>query len=98
MTTRGDFYFREVVLLMDGSDKPVEFGANQDQPRSFPADARRHDFGRAPAAWQDSEGLPNFSHPSQAKAFFRVEPDDFISKVLGLNERASALRTAHNDL
>ena len=38
--SRGDFYFRQVVLQMDGSDKQVEFGANKVSLQLFPAKAR----------------------------------------------------------
>src|SRR5579862_4084832 len=38
---RGDFYFREVVLELDGSDKPVEFGAIKMSLALFPARARQ---------------------------------------------------------
>jgi chorismate-pyruvate lyase len=84
--SRGDFYFRQVVLQMDGSDKQVEFGANKVSLQLFPAKARHLIL---------EEHLPlgrilkdcQISHTTQAKAFFRVEPDDYISKVLGLNER-----------
>src|SRR5882672_643636 len=38
---RGDFYFREVALLLDGSERPVEFGANKVSLGLFPARARQ---------------------------------------------------------
>src|SRR5436190_15632 len=37
---RGDFYFREVVLQLDGTDKPVEFGAIKISLALFPPRAR----------------------------------------------------------
>jgi chorismate-pyruvate lyase len=37
---RGKFYFREVVLVLDGSEKPVEFGANKVSLTLFPPEAR----------------------------------------------------------
>ncbi len=33
---RGDFYFREVILQLNGSDQPVEFGANKVYVGRFP--------------------------------------------------------------
>src|SRR5215475_321441 len=33
---RNEFYFREVVLLLNGSDMPVEFGANKVSLALFP--------------------------------------------------------------
>src|SRR6266540_7339521 len=37
---RGDEYFREVVLVLDGSETPVEFGAIKIQLDRFPTKAR----------------------------------------------------------
>jgi hypothetical protein len=80
---RGDFYFREVVLLLDGSEMPVEFGANKVNLVLFPPKARqlildeRLPLGRI---LKDCE----ISHTTFAKAFFRVAPDELISSVLNL--------------
>src|SRR5580765_5374684 len=68
---RGDFYFREVALLLNGSDKPVEFGANKISLTLFPPRARqlileeRLPLGRILA---DCE----LGHNTVAKAFFTV--------------------------
>ena len=81
---RGDFYSREVVLLLDGSDMPVEFGANKVSLVLFPPKARqlileeRVPLGRI---LKECE-IP---HTTLAKAFFRVAPDELISSVLHLN-------------
>jgi chorismate-pyruvate lyase len=80
---RGDFYFREVVLLLDGSEVPVEFGANKVSLVLFPPKARQLILG---------EHLPlgrilkecDIPHATFAKAFFRVAPDELISSVLHL--------------
>src|SRR2546421_9328420 len=77
---RGDFYFREVALLLDGSDVPVEFGANKVSLALFPPKARQLILG---------ERLPlgrilkdcDIAHMTYAKAFFRVAPDELISSV-----------------
>ncbi len=82
---RGDFYFREVALLLDGSDKPVEFGANKISLLLFPPKARQLIL---------EERLPlgrilkecEIGHSTVAKAFFRVVADELISGVLGLNQ------------
>jgi chorismate-pyruvate lyase len=80
---RADFYFREVALLLNGSNKPVEFGANKISLALFPAKARqlileeRLPLGRILADCQ-------IAHNTVAKAFFTVEPDALISSVLGL--------------
>jgi chorismate-pyruvate lyase len=81
---RDDFYFREVVLLLNGSDMPVEFGANKVSLALFPPKARqlildeRVPLGRI---LKDCD----ISHATFAKAFFRVAPDELISSVLNLN-------------
>jgi chorismate-pyruvate lyase len=83
---RGDFYFREVVLQLDGSDRPVEFGANKVSLVLFPPKARHLIL---------EERLPlgrilkdcGVAHNTVAKAFFRVQADELINSVLGLSER-----------
>src|SRR5436305_35893 len=89
---RDDYYFREVVLLLRGSDKSVEFGANKVSLLLFPPRARQlildeHvPLGRI---LKDCE----IGHTTHAKAFFRVMPDSLISftyyplKRLGLIEK-----------
>jgi chorismate-pyruvate lyase len=80
---RGDFYFREVALLLNGSDKPVEFGANKISLALFPAKARQMileehvPLGRILAECE-------IGHSTVAKAFFTVTPDALISSVLRL--------------
>jgi chorismate-pyruvate lyase len=80
---RGDFYFREVVLQLDGSELPVEFGANKASLVLFPPKARqlileeRVPLGRV---LRECE----IGHTTLAKAFFRVAPDELISSVLHL--------------
>jgi chorismate-pyruvate lyase len=82
---RGDFYFREVALLLDGSEKPVEFGANKISLGLFSPRARqlileeRLPLGRILA---DCE----VRHSTVAKAFFTVTPDALIGSVLGLDQ------------
>jgi len=80
---RGESYFREVALLLDGSETPVEFGANKVSLVLFPPKARqlileeRVPLGRI---LKECE----ISHSTTAKAFFRVIPDELISSVLKL--------------
>jgi chorismate-pyruvate lyase len=82
---RGDFYFREVALLLDGSERPVEFGANKVSLGLFPAKARqlildeRLPLGRILADC-------GIGHNTVAKAFFTVMPDALICSVLGLDQ------------
>ncbi len=80
---REDFYFREVVLQLDESDKPVEFGAIKINLALFAPRARQLILG---------ERLPlgtilrtcETVHSTLAKAFFRIDADDFICGVLNL--------------
>jgi hypothetical protein len=84
---RGDFYFREVALRLDGSEKPVEFGANKVSLVLFPPRARQLIL---------EERLPlgrilkdcAIAHSTVAKAYFRASPDELIKGVLGLTGAA----------
>jgi len=82
---RDDFYFREVALLLRGSEKPVEFGANKVSLILFPPRARQmileeqFPLGRI---LKDCE----IGHTTLAKAFFRVTPDDLIREVFGMKK------------
>jgi chorismate-pyruvate lyase len=83
---RGEAYFREVVLLLDDSGQPVEFGAIKINLVLFPATARRFIL---------EERLPlghilkacHVTHSSRPKAYIRVESDDFINQALRLTGR-----------
>jgi len=80
---RGDFYFREVVLSLDGSESPVEFGANKVSLVLFPPKARQMILEeRVPLGGILKEC--EIGHTTLAKAFFRVAPDELISSVLQL--------------
>src|SRR5258708_5535840 len=85
---REDFYFREVVLHLDETERPVEFGANKVGLSLFPPKARqlileeRMPLGRI---LQDCD-VP---HVTRAKAFFRVQADDLICHALGLRQPAA---------
>ena len=84
---RGDFYFREVVLRLNGDDKPVEFGANKVYIARFP-DVARDLILR--------EELPlgrilkdcNVRHRTEVKAFLRVQPDALIGEKFSLSSPA----------
>ncbi len=76
-------YFREVVLLLDGSNKPVEFGAIKINLELFPEKARQLIL---------EEHLPlghilgehTIKHSSQPKAYFRVASDKRINAAFKL--------------
>jgi chorismate-pyruvate lyase len=96
---RDDFYFREVALLLRGSEKPVEFGANKVSLSLFPAKARQLIL---------EEQLPlgrilkdcEIGHTTHAKAFFKVTPDPLIMQVFGLKRAVTLFgrRAAIQDL
>lgn len=83
---RGDFYFREVVLLLDASGAPVEFGAIKISLALFPSAARRSIL---------EEHLPlghilqehSIQHASRPKAFLRVQSDALINQALKIKGR-----------
>jgi chorismate-pyruvate lyase len=80
---RGDHYYREVVLLRDDNDQPVEFGAIRINLALFPPAARREILEeRLPLGHiLGGHAIPHFNRP---KAFLRVVADDVINRALGL--------------
>jgi chorismate-pyruvate lyase len=97
-----DTYWREVVLRLDGSNQPVEFGAIQIHLTQFPEPWRTQVL---------EERLPlgailNASHinyTSRPRAYLRFECDDFIRELFGLESnpllygRRNTLRNAAGD-
>jgi chorismate-pyruvate lyase len=81
---RSTVYLREVVLLTDSTNKPVEFGAIKIFLDLFPVGARNDIL---------SERLPlgtilakyKIHHTSRPKAFLKIESDEFINRALGLS-------------
>jgi hypothetical protein len=80
---RGDFYFREVVLQLNGSEMPVEFGANKVSLVLFPSKARQQILEEQVPLGRILKEC-EIGHTTLAKAFFRVAPDELISSVLHL--------------
>jgi chorismate-pyruvate lyase len=80
---RGDEYFREVVLQLDNTQKPVEFGAIQIHLDRFPARARRLILDEL---WPLGHILKEcgVAFTSQPQAFLRIASDPLISGVLGI--------------
>jgi len=78
-------YFREVVLRLEGSETPVEFGAIKIMIDLFPAEAReeilqeRRPLGQILTAY-------DVGFRSQPRAFLRLETDAFIKGALQLDE------------
>jgi chorismate-pyruvate lyase len=80
---RGEFYLREVVLRLNGSNRPVEFGANKISLLLYPPRARQMILEeRIPLGTVLKECA--IEHSTKAKAYFRVVSDELISRVLGV--------------
>jgi chorismate-pyruvate lyase len=82
--TRGDAYFREVVLRLEGNGRPVEFGAIKIHLAGFSPTARRLILGAyrpLGRILKDCE-VPYLSRP---KTFLRVTSDGLINRALGLD-------------
>jgi chorismate-pyruvate lyase len=81
---RNDEYFREVILRLDGSNQPVEFGAIKINLSLFAPVARDQillehlPLGHILAEHQ-------IAHSSRPKAFIRLASDKLISEVLELS-------------
>ena len=81
---RNDDYFREVLLVLDSNEKPVEFGAIRIHLERVSAPARRAileerlPLGRI----LNDSGIEYASCPG---AFLRIASDKVINEVLGLN-------------
>ena len=74
-------YFREVVLVLDGDERPVEFGAIRINLPLFGPEARQQILGeRLPLG--DILQNESVRHTSRPKAFFRVSSDAFIARAL----------------
>jgi hypothetical protein len=80
---RGDFYFREVVLLTERRRTPVEFGAIKIDLNRFPCASK-------PRILEEHQPLGSVlrdykvPHTSRPKAFLRVKADAFIKGALQL--------------
>ena len=80
---RDDFYFREVVLVLERDETPVEFGAIKINLTLFKPAARQ-------LILDEREPLGSIlktcavAHTSRPKAFLRVKSDAFINGTLDL--------------
>jgi chorismate-pyruvate lyase len=83
---RDGFYFREVLLLTDGSTVPLEFGAIKINLNLFPPAARRQILDeRLPLGHILSDH--KIAHSSRPKAFLKIHADQFIAETLRLAGR-----------
>ena len=95
----GDSYWRESVLRLDGSERPVEFGAIHIHLDRFPEAARAQilEEHRPLGGILNAGGIPYSSRPA---GYFRVAADPFIAEALGarpgerLHGRRDTLRNA----
>jgi chorismate-pyruvate lyase len=79
----GDAYSRLVVLTLNGSDKPVEFGAIVINLEHFPAEARE----AVVEGWSPLGTILadyKVEHTSRPQAFIKVRSDGVMSEALGL--------------
>ncbi|MBI3831200.1 MAG: hypothetical protein HY291_16905 [Planctomycetes bacterium] len=83
---RGDSYSRNVVLLTDHGEKPIEFGAIRIDLALFPAPGREAIVeGRRPLGGILRE--LNLPHRSSPKAYFKLKADAAIRRAFGLKGR-----------
>jgi chorismate-pyruvate lyase len=99
----GDTYSREVVLTLDDSNRPVEFGAIVIHLQRFPPAARELILaGQCPLG--TILALHRVHHSSRPLAFFQLTSDGFINEALGLTGthtlygRRNVLRNADGDV
>jgi chorismate-pyruvate lyase len=80
---RGTEYYREVVLHLGGSEKPVEFGAIQIHLDRFNPQAREQILAER---WPLGHILKDCAmiYTSQPKAFLQIASDKLINSVLNL--------------
>jgi chorismate-pyruvate lyase len=81
---RDDFYFREVVLLLDKTAKPVEFGAIKINLSLFKPEPRQLILEQH-IPLGTILAMCGVSHASRPKAYLRLESDAFINSILKLD-------------
>lgn len=80
----GDAYARQVVLTLNGSARPVEFGAIMIHLQHFPPAAREEILeGRRPLG--TILHVHDITHQSRPQAFLHLIPDAVIQEALQLN-------------
>jgi chorismate-pyruvate lyase len=93
---RGDYYLREVVLRLDGSNRPVEFGAIKIYLNLLPGPVRRLILDEKLPLGQILKEC-SVAFLSRPKAFLKVVSDEWISRALQL-EPARVLYGRRNTL
>jgi len=80
---KGGGYFREVVLLLDGTEQPVEFGAIKIYLDRFGAEARRQILEEQRPLGHILQEC-RVKHSSRPRAFLRLASDHSINDALQL--------------
>ena len=81
---KGDFYFREVILRLDGTNEAVEFGAIKINLSLFTQAAREQILEeRLPLG--HILGELDIPHASRPRAYLRLASDKLINEVLELS-------------
>jgi chorismate-pyruvate lyase len=80
---KGDEYFREVILRLDGSNQPVEFGAIKINLSRFPAAAREQILTERLPLGHILQKL-KIPHSSRPVAYLQVSSDKLIGRLLEL--------------
>jgi chorismate-pyruvate lyase len=93
---KADQYFREVVLLLDGSQRPVEFGAIKINLDLFSPPVREQILAEQRPLGHILEAH-KVQHTSQPGAFLRLASDQLINEALSLSG-AQLLYGRHNIL
>jgi chorismate-pyruvate lyase len=78
---KGNAYFREVILRLDGTDQPVEFGAIRINLARFTAAARKEILAERLPLGHILEEF-KIPHTSRPRAYLRLATDKLISRVL----------------
>jgi hypothetical protein len=81
---KADAYFREVVLRLDETNQPVEFGAIKINLDLFPKAARDEILNERLPLGHVLEGY-KIPHTSRPRAYLRLASDKFINDVLGMS-------------
>lgn len=81
---RDDEYYREVILLLEGNEKPVEFGAIKINLDRFSSEARQQILEER---WPLGHVLRDAAivYSSQPKAFLQIASDRLINSALNLS-------------
>lgn len=84
----GAWYAREVVLLLDGLDRPVEFGAIRINLGLF-GKAAQKDIIKGARPLGAIMRARRVKHSSRPSAFFKVQSDGLIAQTLNLDAPAT---------